>query len=92
MGPCRVYAGSMLLGFLPDPALTGHSMLLVLAAVLLAVVVSYAARSARAVPAYALVTVTRHYRHDRPAYVRLTDPDAASCHRPRAPALRSPAA
>ena len=66
----------MVLGWLPDPALTGQSMLLVLAAVLLAAVVSYATRSARLVPAYA----------------RLTDPDAAGCHRPRAPAFRSPAA
>ena len=82
----------MLLGFLPDPALTGHSMLLVLAAVLLAVVVSYAARSARVVPAYALVTVTHQVRHGRPAYVRLADPDAAGCQRPRAPAFRSLAA
>ena len=82
----------MLLGFLPDPALTGHSMLLALAAVLLAVVVSYAARSARPVRAYAPVTITRHPREVRPAYVRLTDPDAAGRHRPRAPALRSPAA
>jgi hypothetical protein len=82
----------MVLGWLPDPALTGQSMLLVLAAVLLAVVVSYATRSARLVPAYALVRVTHQVRYGRPAYVRLTDPDAAGCHRPRAPAFRSPAA
>jgi hypothetical protein len=82
----------MVLGWLPDPALTGQSMLLVLAAVLLAVVISYATTSARVVPAYALVTVTREIRRGRPAYVRLADPDAAGCHRPRAPAFRSPAA
>jgi hypothetical protein len=83
----------MVLGLLPLPALTGQSMLLVLAAVLVAVVVSmaYGAGPARSVPSFVLVTARRH-EHRRSAYVRLSDPSAAGRPRPRAPSCRSTSA
>jgi Family of unknown function (DUF6412) len=76
------------------PALTGQSMLLVLAAVLLAVVVSiaYGARSARPIASYAVTTVAAREQTRRTAYLRSSDPDAPGRPRPRAPGLRSPAA